>query len=84
MHNWADTYARYPQPADQLAEWVGPGPYANHLAAVHFMDRYQAYEFAWIVEWDNRFIGNWGYFLNAALEHALEATKVEVNFTRQH
>ncbi len=47
-------------------DW-GTGPAAAYLPLVLFMHANQAYEFAWVLEDDNRFIGDWGLFLSAAL-----------------
>ena len=48
----------------------GVGPAAAYLPMVLFMQQNRAYDFAWVVEDDNRFIGDWGLFLTAALEVA--------------
>jgi hypothetical protein len=45
----------------------GSGPAVAYLSLVLFMQTNQAYDFAWVVEEDNRLIGDWGVFFAAAL-----------------
>ena len=47
-------------------DW-GTGPAAAYLPIVLFMEANKAYDFAWVVEDDNRYIGDWGMLFSAAL-----------------
>ena len=39
---------------------AAPGPALAYLPTLQFMRRFSAYEWAWELEFDTRYIGHWG------------------------